>query len=91
MEIDEGTRGLAQSRHHPQYQEATRNMAATGTQNEHGGRSEFETKIQGILIGLGVQDPSGRLPGVLAEVLTALGEERTKELQELWKITEELK
>jgi hypothetical protein len=55
-------------------------MAATGIQNEHGGRSEFETKIQGILIGLGVQDPSGRLPGVLAEVLTALGEKRTKEL-----------
>jgi hypothetical protein len=40
---------------------------------------------------LGVQDPSGRLPGVLAKVLTALGEERTKELQELRKTTEELK
>jgi hypothetical protein len=66
-------------------------MTATGAQNERGGSSEFETKIHGILIGLGVQDPSGRLPGVLAEVLMALGEERTKELQELRKTTEELK
>ena len=70
MEIDEGTRGLEQSRHHLLHQRATYNAPADDLANDIRGGSDLETKLNSIFIGLGVQAPSRRLlKGLTAFVL----------------------
>ena len=71
MVIDAGERGLEQSRHHPQYQVAS-GTPAEGSPTIQQERSDLQSKIQGILTGFGVQDPSGRLPEVLSQLVLAV-------------------
>ena len=78
MEIDEGTRGLEQSRHHPSHQRATYNAPADNPEIDIRGRSDLKTKLNSIFIGLGILAPSRRLlEGLAAFVLAERDDERS--------------
>ena len=71
MAIDVGTRGLDQSRHHPLHEVAL-GMPAESSPSVQRESSELQSQIQGILTSFGVQDPSGRLPKVLSQLVLAV-------------------
>ncbi len=61
MEIDDGDRGLEQSRHHPNHQQASFNVPTDDPPNEHRDNRDLEAKLYGTFIGAGVPGPPRRL------------------------------